>query len=344
MKKIAIIGHYGGGNNFTDGQTVKTKEISNYLEKFYNTIIDKYDTYNIKKKLIFLLFDIKKIIKNNDIIILIVSRRGYKILSSILVKLNKKYHKKIFDVVIGGTRFNLYDDNEFYKNIAMQFDSIFVETNNMVKEYNKRGLYNVKLLPNFKNIELFKVPKFTNKEQIKLCTFTRITYAKGIEDAIESVKLANSKYGKNVFQLDIYGKPDKDYEERFNKILDELPSNIKYMGMVNANDSSNTIKNYDYMLFLTFWYGEGFPGTIIDSFFANVPIIATDWNCNFEILEENYTGIKVKLHDIEEVSDLLIDIYNNQKKYYDMRSNCYKEALKYLPDNAMINLINKIDE
>ena len=55
MKKIAIIGHYGSNNNFTDGQTIKTKEISNYLEHYYNITIDKYDTFFIKKKAFFLL-------------------------------------------------------------------------------------------------------------------------------------------------------------------------------------------------------------------------------------------------------------------------------------------------
>ena len=213
MKKIAIIGHYGSNHNFTDGQTIKTKEISNYLENYYNITIDKYDTFYIKKKALFLLLDIKRIIKNNDIIILIVSRRGYKILSPIIVKFNKKYYKTIFDVVIGGKRFTLYDDSKFYKNIAMQFNSIFVETNNMIKEYNKRGLNNVKLLPNFKNIKLFNVSKFKKKEKIKLCTFTRIIYEKGIEDAIETVKLANKKFGKDVFELHIYGKVDSNYDK-----------------------------------------------------------------------------------------------------------------------------------
>ena len=35
------------------------------------------------------------------------------------------------------------------------------------------------------------------------------------------------------------------------------------------------------MLFLTYWNGEGFPGTILDSLFSSVPVIAT-LDCNFK--------------------------------------------------------------
>lgn len=343
MSKIAIIGHYGGNNNFTDGQTVKTKEISNYLEKYYNIKVEKFDTYGINKKLLCLIPKIKKIIKNNEVIILIVSRRGYKVIAPIITILNKKYNKKIFDIVIGGTRFNIYNKSNFYRKVANQFNTIFVETNNMIKEYKKRNIYNVKLLTNFKNLKLYDVPKFEKKENIKLCTFCRVIYEKGIEDAINAVKLANKNSKRDIFSLDIYGKIDKNYEKKFYKIMSDTPEFINYKGMVDSSFSSNILSKYDYMLFLTFWNGEGFPGTIIDAFFSNLPVIATDWNCNFEILKDKYTGFKVKINDIESVSKILIKIYREQEKYFIMRTNCYNEAIKYLPDNVMKNFIKEID-
>lgn len=41
---------------------------------------------------------------------------------------------------------------------------------------------------------------------------------KGIEDAIDAVKTVNSRLGRTVYTLDIFGQVDKDYEERFSEL------------------------------------------------------------------------------------------------------------------------------
>ena len=48
--KIGIVGHLGGNKQFLDGQTIKTKEINAYIEKYFNTKTSKLDTYKILKK------------------------------------------------------------------------------------------------------------------------------------------------------------------------------------------------------------------------------------------------------------------------------------------------------
>ncbi len=343
--KIGICGHFGGNKDFFDGQTVKTKEISNLIEERYNKKINKFDTYKNSHNPFKLIYGINKLLKNNDIFILIVSTRGYNIILPLINIFNFFYKRKLYDFVIGGTRYQVYDKKKFIKKIAMKFNKIYVETQGMKDEYNKRGFNNVEVLPNFKKIKIYEdVEKYQEKEKIKLCTFTRIRKEKGIEDAIEAVKLANKKIGKDIFVLDIYGKPDNDYAENFEKIVKELPDFINYKGLVPSSESSSKIHNYDLMLFLTYWSNEGFPGTIIDAFCSGTPVIATDWNCNFEVLKENFTGFKVSVKGINEVCDKLIYCYKNQKKIYKMRSNCIMEAKRYLPNNVMKIFFDEIEE
>lgn len=342
--KIGIIGHFGGNKKFTDGQTVKTKEICNYLEKYYDINIDKVDTYYEPRNLVKMIIKVKKIISENDVVILIVSSRGYKVISPILYFFNKKKNKKVFDIVIGGVRYNVYDNNIFLKKVANSFTGIFVETLSMKKEYEKRKIKNVKVLPNFKNIELQEPKKYEEISKIKICTFTRIVKEKGIEDAIDAVKLANKKIGKDIFTLDLYGRIDNEYIEDFEKIKQQLPNYIKYKGEIDANISSKIINEYDLMLFLTFWKGEGFPGTLIDTLFACTPCIATDWNCNFEVLTNNETGIMVSVHDVEKTSEILIKLYNNPNIIEKMSKRCQKEAKEYMPDKIMKTLIIEIEK
>ena len=49
MKKVAVIGHFGGNKKFFDGQTVKTKNLKNLLEDYggFETYI--VDTYLVKR-------------------------------------------------------------------------------------------------------------------------------------------------------------------------------------------------------------------------------------------------------------------------------------------------------
>ena len=54
MKKVCICGHFGGHTQCLDGQTVKTKNLYNRLIKDGYTV-KKTDTFNPKKRLVFIL-------------------------------------------------------------------------------------------------------------------------------------------------------------------------------------------------------------------------------------------------------------------------------------------------
>lgn len=342
--KIGIIGHFGGNQCFTDGQTVKTKEINRQIEKHYGLRTKKFDTYKNSHNIFKLIFGVNKLLKGSDVVILIVSERGYKILNILLPALNKFYNKRLFDFVIGGTRYKLYDKSKIQAKNAKKYEKIYVETNHIKKEYEIRNIKNVEVFPNFKQIQIQDGKVINKDKSLKLCTFSRIRKEKGIEDAIAAVNKANSKLGDNLVELCIYGKPDKEYEKEFSELLNTLPKTITYGGLISPNKSTEVIKQYDAMLFLTYWKSEGFPGTIIDSLSAGVPVIATDWNCNFEILKENYTGIKVKTMEPNSVANKLIKIANNKSKLHIMRKNCINEANKYKPEKIMSIFYEEIEE
>lgn len=351
MKKLnknhqfGIIGHFGGNKNFTDGQTVKTKEINEYLEKYYGIEIKKFDTYKNAKNPFKLLVGILKIVKNSDFVLVILSNRGYKIVTPIVYFLNIFYKRKIYDFVIGGNRQNIFIRKKILKHMAYKTTKIYVETESMKKSYNQLGFKNVEVFPNFKKLQIANIPKFQKKQKIKVCTFTRVCKEKGIKEAIDSVVLANKILGEDIFYLDIYGSFSLEYEKEFKKMLFEAPNYITYKGVVNSSESVNILKEYDIMLFLTYWNGEGFPGTIIDAFFSGLPVIATNWNSNSEILTNN-TGFIVNIdeNEIQSVADLLIYNYKNQKELYLMKGKCIETALKYNPDNIMRKFINEINK
>ena len=142
-----------------------------------------------------------------------------------------------------------------------KIDKIFVETNNMKKQLEKSGISNTEILVNFKSIEALKEEEldFNHSIPLKACTFSRVMEQKGIEDVINVIKQINEENNKIIYELDIYGKIDKGYEEKFNQLTKEFPNYIKYKGCIDAEKSVNILKNYYILLFPTKFKTEGIP-------------------------------------------------------------------------------------
>lgn len=334
MSSIFICGHFANGKESYDGQTIKTKNVYKELVKKYgeNKII-KTDTYFIKKRPLFFFKELKKNFKKSDNIIILPAQRGLKVLVPYLNHLNKNKDHKIHYVVIGGWLPNLIEKNNFLKNQLKKIDYIYVETKNTIEKLNNMGLDNVCQLNNFKELTVSEKKYNCDFSNFRCCIFSRIEYLKGINDAIEVVNSINKNSNRKIF-LDLYGKVKDEYLNEFQiKLLDN--KYISYKGVVNSNSSVKVIEKYDLLLFPTLYYTEGIPGTIIDSYFAGVPILSSRWENFDNVIEENITGISYKFKDVKDFQNKMIDILNEKYNLKEMSNSCKKTALKYLPDNSM---------
>ena len=179
-------------------------------------------------------------------------------------------------------------------------------------------------------------------EPLPLCTFSRVMKEKGIEDAVNAVKSVNKYFGRVVYTLDIYGQVDSNQTGWFDNLRGGLPYYIKYGGQVPFDKSVEVLKNYFALLFPTYYEGEGFAGTLIDALAAGVPVIASDWRYNGEIVIHEVTG---KIHKTKREDSLikaLISVYQNQSVWNNMKSDCIKLAYQYLPERAIDTLCSRI--
>lgn len=72
MKKVAVIGHYAFSFEYLDGQTIKTKIVSNELSKYYgDENVLKIDTHGGKKTLFKAPFQVIRALKNAKNIIIL---------------------------------------------------------------------------------------------------------------------------------------------------------------------------------------------------------------------------------------------------------------------------------
>ena len=207
----------------------------------------------------------------------------------------------------------------------------------MKRDLDQQGFGNVLVMPNFKDLKILEKPVVRNEYPHSLCTFSRVMREKGIEDAVKAVIKANQEVGKTAFTLDIYGQIEPNQNDWFEQLQASFPDYISYCGQISYEKSVSVLKNYDLLLFPTYYEGEGFAGTLLDAMAAGIPVIATDWKYNKDIVNE-HIGVLVEPKNVEQLAN---EIENVELDKWD-REQILKEARKFLPENAVLVLYENL--
>ena len=344
MKKIGIIGHFGGKKEFFDGQTVKTKILCDELLRTGNFEIYKVDTYYVRKNPLKVFLQTVKSMITCDRVIVLIAQNGMKVFPALLHFLKKVTKAKTYHDVLGGDLPMIIEENPKLVKYLNSFEMNWVEFQSMQDKMIQQGVKNVSILPNIKRlraIDGFKEDDYC-KKPLRFCTFSRVCKEKGITDAVETIHKLNAEYGETIAKLDIYGPVFDGYSEEFEELQKNFGDAIKYCGIIDFNSSVDTLKDYDALLFPTFYVGEGFPGTVIDCYHSAVPVIATDWNANKEIIIDGVTGIVYpndKFNDLYEAVKWSVE---NRDDLIEMKKNALKESEKYNADTLMKVIIDAI--
>lgn len=328
--KILMVGHIANGFGAYDGQTVKTRELHDALVEYYgeNAILT-VDTHGWKKHPLKLLKEFFRSAKRCPSIIMLVDRNGLQVFSALLVICKWLWRNKIYYDVIGGWLAEETEKNKRLQFFLKKFDSIWVETTVMKKDLKTQGFKNITIVYNFKNLQPLSETEIKQIHTIPLraCTFSRVMPEKGIEDAIDAVKILNHKEFQ--VELDIFGAVDKNCTNWFEQIQRGFPEYIRYMGCIEPDKSIDILRQYDVLLFPTHYATEGIPGTIIDAYFAGVPVIAARWNSFEDVICDGITGIGYAMDNKTGLVEALKTILANPRTLNRMQKNCLDASKKY---------------
>lgn len=343
-KKIAIIGHFGGKEDLNDGQTVKTRNLYNELNCMSKYPIQCIDTYEKRKHPIRLLFRTINVLFTTKDIIILLSENGMKFYFPLLYYMNKIWGTRVYHDVIGGNLAAYVKKYPKFKKYLSSFRINWVETKLLKNDLEEVGIFNGEIIPNFRRSFIKKIEEKDTicKVPYKFCTFSRVSKEKGIAEAIKAIETVNSESKRELCHLDIYGPIEDGYKEEFQKILKETSSSIQYCGEVPASQAVTTIAAYFGTLFPTYWKGEGNAGTVIESLSAGVPVIATDWRCNSEMIKSGITGIIYPGLEAQTLEDGIKWLLG-RRDIFEIKRNCLKAAGYYQPDIHIKKIINFIE-
>ena len=344
MKKVSVIGHFAVGRQYLNGQTIKTKIVAGELERVFGSDqISAIDTHGGRKTLLKAPFQVIHALKDSRNVVILPAKNGLRVYAPLLAVCRPFFrNRKLHYVVIGGWLPQFLETRKWLAKALMRFDCIYVETNAMKMALEEQGFANVCVMPNCKELTALSESElvFPELEPYKLCTFSRVMREKGIEEAVEAVKTVNDALGRQVFSLDIYGQIDSAQTDWFTQLQKQFPVFVRYGGMVPFDKSVEVLKEYFALLFPTCYEGEGFAGTLIDAFSAGVPVVASDWKYNGEIVNDR-VGYIYPTGNQTAFVNILMEISGNPDMILGKKRACLEETQKYRVDQALRILIDQ---
>lgn len=340
---VTIVGAFDQKNKVIGGQVVKTRELYNLMcRKYGREKVAHIDTVGWINNAMILVLKYLYYSASTKSIIMLPAQKGVIIFSRLLYLSKMIFSNKIYYNVIGGWLPKLLLENKDLKRVISKFDGVWIETKSMEKALKREGLSNLTIINNFKVLRKISSNNISTSSitfPLKLCIFSRILKEKGIEDAINAVMQINNKYKETKLSLDIYGPIDPLYKESFMLQQQSFPSYIRYNGVVDANDSSTVLSKYSMLLFPTHYKTEGIPGTIIDAYFAGIPVLAARWNSFSDVVDEGITGFGYEILNNNDLIKVLEELIENPSMIQACKKRCLKKSEEYTADYVFSQIV-----
>lgn len=323
---------------------VTVKNLNLYMAIKRRIEIDKIDLNMIKRgnvketsKLLLSLLN-----HRNQFVIGVAGRRTREHFCGLLYHINKKSMERSVLIVMGGTASRDMASDKRYQKYVRCYQTIYVETEEMLNELKDAGLENGAIYPNcrFKPDE-FSISVSSNidsEKSLKCVFFSLIKAEKGVDIILKAAR----KIPEVEFYF--YGSIDPKFEDTFKKEVEKL-ENVTYMGIFMGTDDERytVLSEYDILLLPTRWEAEGIPGIIVESRIAGLVPIVSDHNFNNELVKDGADGILLKdKMNPEELANSIIRLCVDRKIYDRLRKNSVKRAEDYYIENYIDKIIDEL--
>lgn len=335
-KKVLVLGNFGYQTNQLDGQTIKTRSIYELLKKreldFYGEVL-YFDTQLFKSNKLAVLGMFRQLVKVKTLVY-IGARSNLTYLFPFVFIIARLYRIRILYVAVGGW-LDQYSRKPVHFWMLKHITGVFPQTQLLTEILaNRYGFKNVVQLNNFRMVvkDGSNFSYFVDKSLLKLVFMGRVQQMKGI-DALFKLDERLRSLGISNVSIDIYGPISAEYKLEF---LNELEKHhfVSYKGTLLPDEIHATLRNYDLMLFPTRYYTEGFPGSILDAYIANVPVLASNWKFAHEFVEDGFSGLTANFNDDEDFINKSIDLVTNSDKLTSLKQTVKQYALRYSEEVA----------
>jgi glycosyltransferase involved in cell wall biosynthesis len=319
--KVILIGAINEGNIPTCGETMKNQLFVKRFSELFDKVIT-VDTLNWQRRPWVLIKMFLALLFNRNTPIVISASGASRYLIRFLYYF--PICKNVCFWVVGGNLVEAIEAGRFKVKELNKLNYVLVQGKSMEAELISIGVTNALYVPNSKPI--IYQPAIVDRDfdsPLRFVFLSRIHPDKGIADIVKACEYLNDEGLGDNFLVDFYGKIESNFKQDFETLVNSMPQ-LQYKGYLDLTKASGyeTLSSYDVMLFPTYWNGEGFPGIVIDANIAGLPIIASDWNLNREVVIDGITGVIIPVHSWEALTTAMKDFIVGNKDLTMMKKQC----------------------
>jgi len=193
---------------------------------------------------------------------------------------------------------------------------IIVETKHLQQVIPKLLKANISYVPNFReSFPALDICRESNDQHIRFVYVGVIRREKGIRELLEAFnRLLQCNYEGRLqlsITLDLYGpiyKSTQDYvdlELALNTPAVRIHGDVSYETVLKAYTVS------DIFVFPSYWPTEGHSGAVIEALMQGLPVIATNWRANPELIRHNENGLLCPPKDVDALTACMEEMILN---------------------------------
>lgn len=335
MEEVLFIGPVAE----TGGPAIKNRILVEHLRK--RTFLKVWNTYDksIKARLgaIWSILFAKQ-----KFIIIAVSRKGRNLLYPFLLVKHSISATRYACIVIGGQCAESFKTNSSIKALR-QAEIVTVETRGLKIQMEQAfDLPNVYWMPNYKKLSADMPHVEQNafyQPVLHMIFLSSMRNLKGVRTLFEALKKCR-KNGLNV-ELDYYGPLKNDFDKR---LLDDIEKTegICYCGSVANENVLSVMSHYQVFVFPTEYPHEGFPAVLVEAQSVGLPVIASDINCNGEIVEDKVNGFIFHRGSVEQLESIICYCYEHRDELAVISQRNISNSKQYDADLVVSEFANTL--
>jgi len=280
-----------------------------------------------------------QLFKVEGILIWANSRFSYTI-GLLLILLYKLFNKKVILKLFGTTFIEKYGAlPTWYKSVVKfvfrKADHLLPQTKHMCEFFLREFGGNERIVhyPNFLTSEpLQELPNHTPGDVLRCVFVGQVKEQKGVFDILTVLEQTDR------IRCDFYGTVFEKDRQAFMEAVERL-DHAEYRGTLKPTEVVRTMQDYDILLLPTFYPGEGYPGVIIEAFFAGIPVLSTDWRSIPELVQHGHNGLIVPVASPEAIKHELLHLLDHQETYDCLRKNAFESARQYTEQNVLEKIL-----
>ena len=221
----------------------------------------------------------------------------------------------------------------------MNANRVIVVSNALAKKIEEHFSIKVLCVPNIVDTDLFTYKKAHNNKKFSIVSTGNLIPSKKMDILIEGFSKAFSENDDCI--LYIFGKgPEK---RRLKRLIDKnnLQNKVFLMGECTRNQIARKMQESDCFVLVS--ERETFGVAYIEAMATGLPVIATDWNCNGEIVKNKKNGVLYPNDEMKDLRESILWLMKHSDEMFDMKVRCIQDAQKYQPDTYVKKMICEIE-